>query len=96
VIAFTIALATTAYLTFVFGWQAGVVSFLGLANAYVLGVAAFRHALTSAGYVTEFRADGRGQKRWRVGRATAIPSAEVEWIAPGLGAPVAGVKGRDR
>lgn len=87
----TVILSELAVLSlgfYVAGWRGALAAFVCNAVGHVSGHALALASLRRAGYVVEYRADGRGVRRWRVGvrAAAAAPVAEpVTWFVPGGG-----------
>lgn len=76
------ALAAVAYLH---GWRGALLALACVAAGHVAGHALALASLRRAGYVVEYRADGRGVRRWRIGRRTAPPAPResvMQWFAP--------------
>lgn len=76
-------LATAAYLH---GWRGALLALACVAVGHVTGHVLALASLRRAGYVVEYRADGRGVRRWRIGVERVRPpfsALDVEWIVPG-------------
>lgn len=74
---------------YVAGWRGALAAFVCVVVGHVAGHALALASLRRAGYVVEWRKDGRGVRRWRVGvrDAHTAPVAEpVTWFVPGGGA----------
>lgn len=84
----TVILSELAVLSlgfYVAGWRGALAAFVCVAAGHVAGHALALASLRRAGYVVEWRKDGRGVARWRVGvrDAHTAPVAEpVTWFVP--------------
>lgn len=66
------------------GWPAAVVALSAGLMGMAAGIEGIRKQVEAAGYVMEYRKDGTGRSRWRVGvkRTSELYADPVEWIVP--------------
>lgn len=80
-----IVLALDAWLWWRFGWQTGMAALTIMVLSFFSGHVMMRRELVREGYAVEYKPDGTGKRRWRIGlRAPTkkVVEPDVEWIAP--------------
>lgn len=80
-----IVLCLDALLWWRFGWQAGVAAVTIMVLSFYFGHVRMRMELRAEGYAVEYRPDGTGKRRWRMGLQSPpkkVAAPEIEWIAP--------------
>ena len=81
---FLIVFALDAWLWWRYDWRAGALALAITASSYFLGHATMRGELRREGYAVEYKPDGTGKYRWRIGtmRAPKVVEADIQWIPP--------------
>lgn len=77
-----IVLALDAWLWWRFGWQAGAAALAITVLSFFFGHVRMRMELRAEGYAVEYKPDGTGKRRWRIGRREPVVEAAIEWIPP--------------
>lgn len=80
-----IVLALDAWSWWRYGWQAGAAALTIMVLGFYLGHTKMRIELRAEGYAVEYRPDGTGKRRWRIGLQSPLKKVvepDIQWIPP--------------